>query len=117
VALVRDRALTVLVNAFLALQAVHLFGLYGLGENSVSIELGLDQWLERYVGGVRTGVKFYALDRPSLQTLVACITTALFFAATYRLVSCLRKRGLPQLEDPSSRIAGSATLVETTASS
>ena len=105
VALVRDRPFTVIANAFLALQAVHLFGLYGLGENRVSTALGLDQWVERFVGGVRTGVRFYALDHPSLQTLVACITTVLFVSAAYRLVTCLRARAA-NLGAPSLRLAG-----------
>ena len=90
VALLGDRPLTILVNALLAMQAVHLFGLYGLGENRVTTALGLEKWLDVDVQGIRYGVKAYALDQPHLQTVVACITTVLFAAAAYRLVTVVR---------------------------
>jgi hypothetical protein len=114
VALVRDRAFTVLVNMLLLLQAVHLFGLYGLGENRVSTALGLDQWVERVLGGLRTGVKPYALDHPGLQTLVACVTSALFFAAIARMVTRLRAQGAARQVACVPR-APSSSLVETSA--
>jgi Gpi18-like mannosyltransferase len=90
VARLADRPLTLLVNALLAVQALHLFGLYGLGENRVSTALGLEKWLDPDVEGIRYGVRAYALDQPHLQTLVACITTVLFVATAYRVVTILR---------------------------
>jgi hypothetical protein len=85
IARLNDRPLTLLANALLAIQAVHLFGLYGLGENRVTTALGLEKWLDAEAQGIRYGVKAYALDHPHLQTAVASITTVLFIAVLYRL--------------------------------
>ena len=76
VALVRDPLLTVLLNALLVIQGFHMYGLYGLGENRRSLALN-----------VRFGIPTYAYDKPWMQTVLACITTALFAAAAYRLVT------------------------------
>jgi hypothetical protein len=91
VARVGDRRLTILANALLAVQAVHLFGLYGLGDNRVTTALGLEKWLDAEVQGIRYGVKTYALDQPSLQTVVACITIVLFVAVMYRFTRIARR--------------------------
>jgi hypothetical protein len=96
VAKLRDRTLTILVNALLAIQAVHLFGLYGLGENRITTDLGLQRWLEADAQGIRYGVRAYALDHPHLQTVVACITTLVFVVVLYRLVKiAARSLGAP----------------------
>ena len=64
VALVGDRPLTVLVNALLAIQGFHIYGLYGLGENRRSFSLN-----------VRFGIPTYAYHEPWMQTVLACIAS------------------------------------------
>jgi hypothetical protein len=99
VARLGDRTLTILANGLLAVQALHLLGLYGLGENRVTTALGLEKWLDADVQGIRYGVKAYAVDQPLLQTVVACVTTALFIAVLYRLVKIAARSPGASLDD------------------
>jgi len=81
VAVMRDWLLTALFNVLLALQGLNMVGFYGIGENRRSLQFD-----------VRFGIAVYAYEEPWLQTVLACVTVAIFAAAVYRLALAKTQR-------------------------
>lgn len=97
IAALRDRRLTVVVNALLVVQAAHLLALYGLGHNTWNDDVGLAGVNTSYMGSNGT------------QTLVALVAVALSAALLLLLFGAARSGRLPADQDGAPPRGRSAT--------